>query len=404
MKISTLAGLIGSSVIVTEGLFAWLGGGWGMLGATVVLCPAAFLVANRLADMAERRQRVNTDGVSRSKAELFSLATEAISDTARQSADTVKLTGDELGRLSGIIADAGDNLVKLFKGMEAISQRQQELVQAMLDVSANMRQQDWQVAEEGAKLGFAQFVDEVSVTLQAFVQQTTQTSKMAIALAGQMDDISHGVSSVGGILGEIEGIAKQTNFLALNAAIEAARAGEAGRGFVVVSDEVRNLSLRTAQFSRQIRDHMGKVQDAVSRAEGSMTMIASSDITLSLRSQQRALEMMQAMQKVNEHSREVTQEVGQCAREFSGLVHEAVTKLQFQDISIQLVGFVGRSIDSVEQPLRTLSDLRGRSLENSTTLAQEALRQAQQGAVRRVEEIRNPVSQSSMDAGSIELF
>ncbi len=375
-----------------------------MLGATLVLCPAAFVVSQRLTEMAERRQRVNMDGVSRSKAELFALTTDAISETTLLSADTVRVSGDELGRLSGIIADAGDGLVKLFRGMEAISLRQLELVQAMLDVSASMRQQGGLADEEGAKLGFAQFVDEVSVTLQAFVQQTTQTSKMAIALADQMDDISHGVSSVGGILGEIEGIAKQTNFLALNAAIEAARAGEAGRGFVVVSDEVRNLSLRTAQFSRQIRDHMGQVQDAVARAEGSMTMIASSDMTVSLRSQQRVLEMMQAMQEVNDHSREVTQQVGDCAKEFSGLVHEAVTKLQFQDISMQLVSFIGRSIDSVEQPLRTLSGLRGRSLDNSTTLAQEAVRQAQQGAVHRTEEIRNPVSQSSMDAGSIELF
>lgn len=66
-----------------------------------------------------------------------------------------------------------------------------------------------------------------------------------MALQKNADNITEIVSIVAGI-------AYQINMLALNASIEAARAGEAGRGFSVVADKVRQLSVETNQAVEEI--------------------------------------------------------------------------------------------------------------------------------------------------------
>jgi len=73
-------------------------------------------------------------------------------------------------------------------------------------------------------------------------------------------------AAIGHILEVIKGISDQTNLLALNAAIEAARAGEYGKGFAVVSDEIRKLAEQSGVSVKKIDNIIKEVQTGVRNA------------------------------------------------------------------------------------------------------------------------------------------
>ncbi len=115
--------------------------------------------------------------------------------------------------------------------------------------------------------------DKVSITYQScsdikahIADNNLMVSDLAIQVeqaATTANNLASEADKIGQVMGEIEGIAEQTNLLALNAAIEAARAGEHGRGFAVVADEVRALSSRTQKATAQIYGSIKDIQDTL---------------------------------------------------------------------------------------------------------------------------------------------
>jgi len=98
----------------------------------------------------------------------------------------------------------------------------------------------------------ASAVTDVSTQVDQTTQIAAAAAKEAKTTDSEIAELANGQERIGDVVGLIKRIADQTNLLALNATIEAARAGEAGRGFSIVAQEVKSLSIQTARATEDI--------------------------------------------------------------------------------------------------------------------------------------------------------
>ncbi len=120
-------------------------------------------------------------------------------------------------------------------------------------------------------------------------------------------------------------------------------------------------------------------------------------MSYALASKRQVEKMLDCLDTLNGHTFGVVTELDQLSDEVGHSVNRAITALQFQDMSSQLLGLMRKHCQQLVQFGRALGSL---SPGNSTLQLQQ-LREA-------TDELKhqphNPVAQSSMAAGDIDLF
>ncbi len=169
----------------------------------------------------------------------------------------------------------------------------------------------------------------------------TQNNGLRASLDGVTDEFK-GISLS---VGEIHDISEKVRMLSLNAAIEAARAGSAGRGFKVISDEIKNLSLSVQRLVKEITEQIKGTQTSLGEVVvsfGTQTSEISTDLDILNRNMGTYDERLMNYQ--NEFSA-IVELISRTTREINSRVESLAPVFQLHDMTLQQI----RHISEVEK-------------------------------------------------------
>lgn len=274
------------------------------------------------------------------------------------------------------------SLLGSIQRMDPMSQDVDDLNAKLSGASTSMHEQSQQVREQmNQSAKTSQLVTGELEGIQQASSDTVQVlgeGRASVAeTVSQMDNLSNDLSLVAQAVREltvdaekirqvivvINDIAEQTNLLALNAAIEAARAGEQGRGFAVVADEVRNLSVKTRSSTDSVSELIGAIRTSTQRVEHVMTDSLKSANTCSERvnrAQNTWHDIENAIANISEHVGRigsVIQEQGQQQAMVSSNFSAMDKQFALIQEAIEDSSLIGQDIDKMGTKLQSFARL-----------------------------------------------
>lgn len=217
-----------------------------------------------------------------------------IAQTINSMNDNIKQLIGEVKSSSLIVKETSNNLTEITTSTATSANE----IAASIESIAGESVEQSKITEVGVGKVFemAQNIEDISqavVHMNKIVEESNQLTSKGIHTVNNLTDINgrymKSSSILNGIVKEVAAdinkidmitaaiteISEQTNLLALNASIEAARAGEAGRGFSVVADEIRKLSVQTNDAVNQVKAIIAAIQ---TKSNSSIVAIKESNI------------------------------------------------------------------------------------------------------------------------------
>ncbi len=179
----------------------------------------------------------------------------------KEAEELIDMFGSSVSGVFSSLSVASNDMANTANSMRAVvteTNRQIEFVmQAVSTAGINA------AAVATASQQLSASINEISRLVNESAAITDEGANQAREVVQRVSLLRDASEKIGNIIGIISNIASQTNLLALNANIEAARAGEAGRGFVVVANEVKTLAGQTQRATLDITVQVQDIQSSI---------------------------------------------------------------------------------------------------------------------------------------------
>ncbi|CAH2601430.1 Methyl-accepting chemotaxis protein [Rhodovastum atsumiense] len=212
--------------------------------------------------------------------ELSELAEELRNSTSiAKSAEEVAAAAEEL---SAAVEEINRAATQIMAAIEQINRGAQQQSAATTQSAAAITQieRGAQIANTRAEAAMekgtamAEALRDNRARVDEMIAGVEQSVAASAASREQINGLDQMARRIDKIVDAITTVSIQTNMLAVNGSIEAARAGEYGKGFMVVSTDIRNLARDSSENAERIKDLVKSVQDQIVRVRRDLEEIA----------------------------------------------------------------------------------------------------------------------------------
>lgn len=253
-------------------LFFAVGIAVALLIARTVLSPVK-ACANLLKDISEgegdltKRLPVETNDEIGHLSQHFNNFVSKLQGIIAGIADNARTVASSATELSAVSSQTTQSVRALSTKTSTVATAAEEMNSNIASVAAGMEQTTSNLSSVAAATEeMTSTIGEIAVNTERASSTTDGAAREVDSFASVLRQLGDAAQEIGKVTETISAISSQTNLLALNATIEAARAGEAGRGFAVVANEIKELALKTAEASSDIRERIGGIQSATGSA------------------------------------------------------------------------------------------------------------------------------------------
>lgn len=192
-------------------------------------------------------------------------------------AEELSATVQELSGAASEILAAIDQISR-GTGIQSAAAHQSSVAMEQVERSAAVFKANATVARETVA-GIAATLGDVRAGLGSLVDGVVRSLDETRSCLGRVGALEASNRRIEKIIGSIALVSVQVNMLAVSGAIEAARAGEGGRGFAVVSNDIRALARDASENADRIRDTVRDIQDGVGGVRRALEQVVAASET-----------------------------------------------------------------------------------------------------------------------------